>query len=346
METRDTLVLRADSSPSIGTGHVMRCFAMAQAWHDRGGRTLLVSSAPLGVLGDRLVSEKILLLTIPRGADDATFTAQTARENGARWIVADGYHFGESYFSQLHRSGVRALAVEDYPRGCARVADAVLNANSYASADEYGETPRGKRFLLGCRYSLLRREFERWRSWKREVTAPAKHLLVTLGGADPTNATAKVVQAVRELRSPGLETIVVIGAANPNATAIREAAKADRSIRVESAVDDMGALMAWADLAVSASGTTVWEMAFMELPALLLVAAENQEQNAADLTERGIAQSLGRAETVTVETLRKRLHELLDSTSARRVMADRGRSLVDGEGADRVAAFLSGEDPA
>jgi RimJ/RimL family protein N-acetyltransferase len=101
--------------------------------------------------------------------------------------------------------------------------------------------------------------------------------------------------------------------------------------------------MAWADIAVSAGGTTCWEMSYMGLPMLVITLEDNQVEVAHSLAETGAARSLGWHNQVSVEEIARAVHELCRSRSVREEMSAKAAALVDGEGSSRLVAFLRGE---
>jgi UDP-2,4-diacetamido-2,4,6-trideoxy-beta-L-altropyranose hydrolase len=105
-------------------------------------------------------------------------------------------------------------------------------------------------------------------------------------------------------------------------------------------VSDLPELMVWADLAVTAGGSTCWELAYMGVPSLIIVIADNQRRNAEELDKRGIAQYLGRSGQITVESVAQGVMNLLSSFDARAEMSKRGRKVVDGSGAERIVKRL------
>jgi UDP-2,4-diacetamido-2,4,6-trideoxy-beta-L-altropyranose hydrolase len=99
-------------------------------------------------------------------------------------------------------------------------------------------------------------------------------------------------------------------------------------------------MMAWADLAVTSGGSTCWEVAFFGLPACVLVSAENQVASVARLHGERVVQSLGWASDCSVDRLMAALEGLVDDPDRRRDMSERGRSLVDGLGAERAVGIV------
>src|SRR4051812_29360547 len=111
------LLIRADASPAIGTGHIMRCLALTQAWQDSGGEAVLVTAENLDGLHDRVEAEGLMvhrLSATPGGHEDVRDTTALARETGSDWIVIDGYHFTGRYQRRLKDAGFRLLVVDDY----------------------------------------------------------------------------------------------------------------------------------------------------------------------------------------------------------------------------------------
>ncbi|MEK7218316.1 MAG: UDP-2,4-diacetamido-2,4,6-trideoxy-beta-L-altropyranose hydrolase, partial [Patescibacteria group bacterium] len=331
------LLFRADADTDAGTGHVMRCLALAQVAQDRGHETFFVTLAA-NPLQDRLRKEGcgIRLLSAPQGnQEDAAETLRIALDSGADWIVIDGYRFDDAYQRALKGGGLPLLFIDDYGHATPYAADIILNQNSYAPGvgGWYARRPASSRLLLGCAYTLLRREFRSSLRPDSPIPARASSVLVTLGGSDPRNATLLVIEALRSL-GEGIRTVrIVVGKANPHLEGLRAAA-GEENVIVDAA--DMPALMAQADLAIAAGGTTSYELAFMGIPSLLFTLAENQRQVAEDLAEREAARSLGDPNGIAPPGLAQAIRELLGDPDTRTRFSRNGRKLVDGGGAERV----------
>jgi UDP-2,4-diacetamido-2,4,6-trideoxy-beta-L-altropyranose hydrolase len=339
-----TLLIRADASVGMGTGHVMRGLALAQAWQDAGGHCIFAMAASTPAVEQRLKAEgmEVEQLSVSAGTpEDARHAGCIAGKRGAAWIVVDGYQFGSAYQSAIKSAGFKVLFVDDNVHAEGYTADLVLNQNIHATPSLYAKRDTHTRLLLGPRYAMLRREFRGWRNWRREVPTSGRKILVTMGGSDPNDLTKGVIEAIRQLANPKLETVVLMGGSNPHLRSI-EASIQKESMRLVTDATNMPELMTWADVAVAGAGTTFWEMCFLGLPGILLVLAENQEGVAVAAEKMGVAWNLGRGTEVNASAIAGKLAELLNSHHWRTSQSGKGRRLVDGRGAERVAAFVSG----
>jgi UDP-2,4-diacetamido-2,4,6-trideoxy-beta-L-altropyranose hydrolase len=339
------LVFRADADARIGTGHIMRCLALAQACQGAGGRGVFVLSLEAPALEERLKAEGMEVVHIsprPGSVEDASQAALLADQLGAQWLVIDGYHFSDGYQKTIKEKGQALLCIDDNGHASHYSADVVLNQNILAREDLYPSREPSTRLLLGTRYVLLRKEFLNWRSWKRTIPDVAKRLLVTLGGADRDNVTLKVLRGLGRAEANGMKAVVVAGPSNPNLEELLSGVRdAGLSVRLEANTEDMPALMAWADIAVSSGGTTTLEMAFMGLPALLLLLAQNQEGAARALVERKAFLSLGYAGEVEEKDIATSVEALVADAQSRLNLSRNGSQLVDGLGPRRVLDALS-----
>jgi len=335
-----TLLIRADATAQSGAGHLLRCLALASAWQADGGRVFFLSYCDNASLRQRLEAAGFDFLAIEKPhPDPADLQATLAllQEYRAGWLALDGYHFDPAYQKAVRQAGCRLLVIDDNAHLPRYHADLLLNQNIHAETLAYPCDPATE-LLLGTRYALLRPEFLPWRGWQRQIPPVARKALVTLGGGDSREATAKVIQALNLLKIENLEAIIVSGSHHPSPQYPGPQSPDPKSPNPHSltSVQNMPELMAWADLAVSAGGSTCWELAFMGLPNLILVLAENQRLVAGGLAKAGVSVNLGWHEKVTPADIADALQCLALSSEVRAESSRRGRELVDGDGAHRL----------
>lgn len=339
------LIIRADASPTMGTGHVMRCLALAQAWQDQGGQVIFVLAHKSVAIEHRLRSEKMQVnyLSVEAGSDeDARQVVDFAKKFASQWIVVDGYQFGKEYQKAIKELGLKLLFLDDYGHAEYYNADLVLNQNISACEDLYQSRADYTQLLLGTQYVLLRREFWQWQNWQRVIGSKACKILVTLGGSDLDNVTLKVIQALQVLGDQDLEVIVVIGGSNMHYEKLQRQVRGSvLPISLQRNVSNMPELMAWADLAIAAGGSTNWELAFMGLPSIVITIADNQKAITSELNRQGVIINLGWHQDVTIEQIGSVLWELIGDHCKRETMSKKGRKLVDGNGARRVVSAMS-----
>ena len=338
------LLIRADANQQMGTGHVMRCLALAQAWQDAGGCATFVMTSKAPKLEARLKLEGMQLVFFQMEAGskgDAYRTVELARWIGGDWLVVDGYHFDTNYQRIIKEADLHLMLIDDNGHAEHYFADMLLNQNLHANEALYVNREPYTRLLLGTRYVLLRKEFLKWREYRREIPNKAKKILVTMGGGDPNNVTTKVINALKKLDISDLAVKIIIGPSNPHIESLQNALLlAPCSVRIIQNVENMAELMAWADMAISAGGTTSLEIAFTGLPNLVIATAGNQRPVAEQLQEVGAAEYLGWHESLSASELARKLTTLLTTRRVRMQMAQRAQEVLDGKGADRVLMHI------
>ena len=334
------LLIRADASPTIGTGHIMRCLALAHAVKINGGSVCFFAAEMPDFLKEKIIHdgcEYQSLTTTAYGPDDAQETLTHAYTFGAQWIILDGYAFDRTYRKALQGKGIPLLALQDSP---AEYGDAeiILNQNIGAEASA-GSQPSTTQLLAGPRFALLREEFAKQRT-NKVFGKSAENILVTLGGADPSNMTGKIIEALAAMHMQ--RVTVVIGGAHPERVALENAAKRAGFTCISNATN-MPQLIMEADIALAAGGTTTYELACMGVPMILVVLAENQRSVANEWENAGAAINLGWHADVTPEVIQQAVQSLREHPEKRLMMSQKSQSLVDGYGALRVCQKLSGD---
>jgi UDP-2,4-diacetamido-2,4,6-trideoxy-beta-L-altropyranose hydrolase len=340
-----TLLIRADASAAIGTGHVMRCIGLAQAWQDAGGRAVFAMAESTKAIQTRVSDESCETLAVSgpiASARDLQQTVSFARHQNCEWIVVDGYGIGAEYQKGLTTAGLKVLFLDDYGHSKHYHANVVLNQNLSASPALYSNREPQTRLLLGTQYALLRREFNVWRDLERKISASCRRVLVTMGGSDDGNVTATVIEGLSLAGMAELEVTVLVGGSNPHRKKLQDmVARSPVKMQLLEDVSNVGKLMAEADIAISAAGTTCWELCLLGLPSMLIDIADNQTAVAKELHKRGCAIHIG--SRIAPETVAEKMKWLCDASEVRQSLSRSARRLVDGRGATRVVSVLRGE---
>jgi UDP-2,4-diacetamido-2,4,6-trideoxy-beta-L-altropyranose hydrolase len=287
---------------------------------------------------DRWRGEDVKVLELREGRgllEDAAATLAAAAASAVQWIVADGYEFDLGWQRAVKEGGPKLLCFDDLG-SASFIADLVVNQNPGAQALSY-DVEGGGRVLAGPDYVMLRREF---RHLKREESPDASHLLVTFGGYDRDNLALVAMKELVCLEMPFAATVIC----SADAYGLEEArafATSHPDRFCVTPLADTVPLMAAADLALCAGGTTMLEMAALGLPMVVVTMANNQEPGAAALDKVGCARLVGPAPAALPAAV-KEIGHLLDGYEARAEMGCLGSKLIDGRGVERVAAALHG----
>ena len=340
------LVIRADASPRIGVGHVMRSLALAQAWQDAGGGVTFASAELSETLRTRIHAEGMRIHTIaspPATRHDLVELTNLTQRSGASVVVIDGYAFDEQYLAGISSAKCVSLSVDDNAHLSFYSTDFVLNQNVGVTESLYRNRFENAELLLGTSYALLRREFLHSKP-VAESKGNGNRILVTLGGSDPDNITQRIIAGLSESKTQDLRIRVIVGALNQHMQLIRKAINGDERFQILQNVGDMAEQYHWADIAIAAGGSSNWEMCYFGLPRIVLVIADNQIAIADELERKQIAVNLGNAEHVTAEKIKIETEKLLGDLDGMQIAREQALGMIDGFGAQRCIERLIGAE--
>ncbi len=364
------LVFRADASLEIGTGHVMRCVTLAQAFRQQGAHSRFICRMLPGNLIDFIRGRGFEVQNLPvehqahedsepplighaawLGTDwksDADVTQDALGARVVDWLIVDHYALDARWERQLRPACHRLMVIDDLADR-SHDCDMLLDQNLGRDAKDYAaRVPQHCTCLVGPHYALLRPEFSELREYSlRRREAPVlKQILISMGGVDKDNATSKVLEALKDVSLPrGCRVIVVMGAQAPWLEQVRAVAATlpcPTEVRVN--IDDMAQVMADSDLAIGAAGSTTWERCCLGLPSMIVVLAENQQPIAKALHEKNAAVNLGSVEdTEFSNKLTRTLHRMTSEQGLLESMIKYTAAVTHGAGAEHTVRFVTGE---
>lgn len=355
------ITFRTDASLNIGSGHVMRCITLADALSARGDSCHFLCRDLPGNMADtiRARGHNVILMPYDPGAGNTgqktghlphsawlgTSWQQDAEQTRAAldafapdWLIVDHYALDVDWEAAVLPGNTKLMVIDDLADR-SHICDILLDQNLGRQATDYdGLIPDHCTRLIGPRYALLRPEFQQRReeSLKRRQNPKLAHILISMGGVDKDNLATRVLEVLATCQLPDACRItVVMGATSPSLKLVEQTAeKMPVPTKVLVNVSNMAEIMASADLAIGAAGSTSWERCCLGLPTLMLVLADNQIEAAQALERAGAALLLG---DVRDEYWMSRLAQVLPglSISELALLSQNAAAIVDGEGIGR-----------
>lgn len=354
------VAFRVDASLRIGSGHVMRCLALADYLKAAGAVCCFVAREHEGHLGSTILERghglSLLSPVTPKpdmqgyaawlGTDWQTDATQTLRQlpnQGIDWMVVDHYGLDRRWEANVRQASHHLLVIDDLadrPHCC----DLLLDQNLGHAALDYAElTSEGTRLLIGPLHALMRPGFGQLREAtiaRRFTVKQPTRLLVSLGGVDAGNVTGQLLEVLAQLPNACITSLdVVLGKQAPHQEAVRAVSRRlNIPCKLHVGTPHMARLVAEVDAAIGATGVSAWERCALGLPSLLVVLAENQRSGAQALVNSGAALWLGESDRIIDEL--PRAWQRLQDPDVYREMHTRAATVADGRGAERVAAAM------
>jgi UDP-2,4-diacetamido-2,4,6-trideoxy-beta-L-altropyranose hydrolase len=257
------VIILTEAGKEFGYGHLTRCLSIAQGFSEKGIDSIFF------IRGDSS-PDKILKEFKWEGVD-------WFKENidvSGKIVVIDSYHADENFCEKIYNNSATVLFIDDYNR-INYPGGFVLNSVLGAEDIGYPANPEIK-YLFGPIYHPLRKEF--WDVPVKEIKKNIEKILITFGGSDMTNETPGVLNMLKENYSY-LEKHVIIGNGFSNIDDIKDAADEKTFLIYQPDAERMKQEMLECDIAISAAGQTIYELARVGVPSLIKKIADNQENN-------------------------------------------------------------------
>lgn len=276
---------------------------------------------------------------------DASQTIEYLTQSGIRpvWLVVDHYGIDSVWERQLRPYVGHSMVIDDLAdreHDCEVLLDQNLHQNMDSRYD--GLTPASCKVLLGPKFALLRDEFRVFREKGHFRNGKVRRILISFGGADPSNMTSVALDAITKLNWSDISVDVVVGASSIHREEISRKCAQLPNVALHVQARNIAELMSAADLAIGAGGTTTWERCAVGLPAIMVSLADNQISICERVAAHHAAIYMGESGSVGEEHFLKILSQLLNSPESLVHLGKMAAMLVDARGSERVMDVMAG----
>lgn len=328
------VLLRADASPVQGTGHVMRCLTLAEALRKKGhDAVLMTNQSGVSWLEQKISEADIKVVRVPPGHIDQLLIKSFSPD----WVVTDSYEIPASEISQLNESIATLAIIDGDDRGI--IAKAYLDHNLGAELAMWPDNVRGK-LIAGSQYVLIRdavlEQLPNTENNRKEIL----HIVAVMGGSDPTGSIVEITRVLSKIEEPFTATVVVGDEWKERVSSLLSH---NKNIEYISPTTELPTHLGAADIAISAAGTSAWELCTLAKPSLLIAVVDNQIISLNKLIDGGLILGIdatGSDGEHFADAVHLNVSRLIRDQQLRRELSARCREVFDGQGKFRVVEFM------
>ena len=358
------VLIRADASAGIGSGHWIRCRSLARSLRSEGADVRFCGRAPAGVFRQSLARE-FRLLSLPSASEgsidpsrgcwihvteqeDARLTCSAVEVDGEwrpDWIVVDHYGLSSLWHQCLREFwlGVRICVIDDLADR-SHDADLLVDHNIFQGdlVSRYQHllcADRETRLCLGPQFALI----DPFYAGFQGALPPRQslmRLLISLGGAGHGYLLENILQALVDMPVQLGQIQLVQGGFASDSPRIQALCE-ELGVQKLNALPSLAPLMASADASIGAGGTSTWERLCLGLPCITYAVAPNQEAYSQELANRGLIEFLGSPDDFDASRLQQTLLRWQSEPHHLKRQSSQGMALVDGHGCTRVVRLMA-----
>ena len=265
-----SILFRADSSSTIGLGHIMRDVVLAK---ELGGEIVFACQALEGNMIERIPYEVKILQS-----NDASKLVALIKSLHVTLLVIDHYGIDATYEQKVKEAtGVKILSLDDtYEK---HHCDILLNPNLYADVKRY-EGLVSKECEFRCGKPLIREEFHTEKAIQREKIYD---VCIAMGGSDARNLTQKILQTLPKNKCIAILTTT----ANAHLKELQSFVADTPNIALHVNSNEVAKVLHQSHFVITTPSVMVQEVLFIEPPFLAIQTAQNQEEMATYLQQKG-----------------------------------------------------------
>lgn len=324
------IAIRADGGTNIGMGHIMRTLVLAKELskiHD----VFYICRV------DKLLSEKYRIGI--EKVKSQGFIVRTIREDSilidlkdieADLLITDSYDVDGKYFDETKRMFNKTAYIDDMNLYYFNV-DFLINQN-IDSVDFAYKVNTDTKILIGSDYIMLREEFSGIS--EKYIKEEVKDIMITMGGGDPHHITEQILDYVKMLE---YNFHIAVGPSFEKDNYLKDFENSKVRLHYNASMYE---IMQSSDIAVSACGSTLYELAVCGVPTLGLIVVDNQQGIAKKMDELGMIKNMGWYDNLLKDKFIDDLNYLCNDFIKRREMSLKAKKAVDGNGVKRIVKEL------
>jgi UDP-2,4-diacetamido-2,4,6-trideoxy-beta-L-altropyranose hydrolase len=338
---RDPILFRVDGTTQSGWERLARCLVLAAALQRRRRPTYFLSRlepASLALSIKKAGNDWLEADTSAGTSEDLAEAVQEIRRLRPAAVIVDAAEVSEDYLAALRATGTLLVSL-DHLASTRFPSRLVINPLLGPGRDAY-TFDLGTQLLLGARYALVRSEIRRVRPARAQEPAQPFRAVIALGDDDPGRQTGALARQLASMPKVG-RVDMIVRPQHPELATLQELAGSNPE-RLTVAVDAAEVTGSLARCHFAISGGNAWSLEFacVGVPQLLIVQSEAHWPTAQRLEEEGAGTCLGWHESVSAQTIRLAVQNVLSDPLERQAMARCGRQLIDGRGPDRLVTAL------
>lgn len=330
------VAFRVDGNSHIGMGHIMRCLSLADALADSGADVLFLVSDSSAV--DVIAKRGYRCQSLNSKWNDYLYNIDhlcaLLQCSLIDWVITDSYYASAEYYRVISALCKTAMISEDDPDDAPVTVDLFINYNLYMKSCNVAHARCT--FCLGPQYAILRKEFSNVQSTKGEA------ILILTGGSDPLNIAPAFAERLISSIGRKRKIIIVSGSVNPNLKQLERFCNLEGiSLRID--VHNMAQVMLESAVAISAGGSTLYELCACGIPTVTYAFTSNQIRNVIAFEKEGLMPYAGfypNDEKNVIDNVAFFTKKLLENQNQRRVMTQKLKEICDGTGAKKIVKTI------
>lgn len=330
--------IRADSNSVIAGGHIMRCLAIAKAIVNAGEevRFLVADENPVPILVEAGMDYFILHSDWQDLSTDIEQVKTLLKEDNNPVLLIDTYSITKEYVGEV-KSLAKVVYLGSKPEFLGNL-DILINYSTDIDYDFYNRNYSDRTtLLLGPTYAPLRDEFQ---NSVKNYNDRIKRILLTTGNTDNDHMVGAVLNALLPL-AEGTEIVfdTIIGRMFDNKESLYKMYENNQHVCLHENVKSMSSLMKSCDLAISANGTTVYELSAIGLPTITFAMVSEQIRSAGALSELGVVDYCGISyedQEKCIKAIYNRVNYYLEHNDEMIILAQKAHKLIDGNGCQKI----------
>ena len=338
MGSEFTIIFCVEVSEQVATGHLMVCMACASALREHGVTCFFVLG-PYGPAENLLDSEGFPFAVVPNGKTDEVYKKITDVE-GCACVVVNYRRPPVSLLDRVRGSSIPLVLMDEL--GNERVnCDVLINSTVVPEWLNYSFMGQEPSCCFGPEFAVLRAEFAMLHKQPRPTGGDEKRILITMGGVDRTGATLRIVKALSQMSS-GIKKTVILGPGFLHMDEFLAQYKSSKDVSLDYAiaVKDFAERIRAADLVISSGGNTLYEMACLGTPGIVLWEDLHEGRQAEVFESSGTVLNIGNGLEAPMDAIHDSVSALINDTARMAAMSRSGLSLVDGLGLSKIVTSI------